>query len=151
MFVLTGKAGGFLALDWTDELARVSYALHQDLAATFTDIGYRPVQSMAVSATASKKASIRRRASKLPDWLDGNVSGGQVWLRLLLVFLLEQTMSACMFCPSSCNAAQNISTMHADSGQRAKHSAGASREADQGHDGCSWKQRCPNQDWLCHR
>ena len=131
MFVLTGKAGGFLALDWTDELARVSYALHQDLAATFTDMGYRPVQSMAVSARAFKKASIRRRASKLPDWHDGNVSGGQVWLRLLLVFLLGQTMSACMFCPSLCDAAQ-LSTMHADSGQRAKHSAGASREADWG-------------------
>lgn len=85
MLLLTGKAGGFLALDWTDELARVSYALHQDLAATLkADIGYRPVQSIAVSATASKQASTKRRGSKLPDWLDGNVSGGQVWLSLLL-------------------------------------------------------------------
>lgn len=79
LLLLTGKAGGFLALDWTDELARVSYALHRDLAATLkADIGYRPVQSLAVSATASKKADSRRRGSKLPDWLDGMVSGGQV-------------------------------------------------------------------------
>lgn len=44
LHLFTGKAGGFLALDWTDELARVSYALHQDLAATCeADIGYRPI------------------------------------------------------------------------------------------------------------
>ena len=79
LYLFTGKAGGFLALDWTDELARVSYVLHQDLAATFkADIGYRPVQSLAVSATASNKTSATRRGAKLPDWLDGNVSGGQV-------------------------------------------------------------------------
>lgn len=83
--MLTGKAGGFLALDWTDELARVSYALHQDLAVSLkSDIGYRPVKSLAVSATAHKKASTSRRGSKLPDWLDGNVSGGQVWLIWLM-------------------------------------------------------------------
>lgn len=80
LHLATGKAGGFLALDWTDELARVSYALHQDLAATFeADIGYRPVQSLAVSATASNKPGSRQRSSKLPGWLDGNVSGGQVY------------------------------------------------------------------------
>lgn len=85
MLLLIGKAGGFLALDWTDELARVSYALHHDLAAILkADVGYRPVQSLAVSATASKKANSRRRGLKLPDWLDGNVSGGQVWLAWLL-------------------------------------------------------------------
>ena len=83
--LLTGKAGGFLALDWTDELARVSYALHQDLAVDLkADVGFRPVQSLAVSATVHQKASTRWRGSKLPDWLDGNVSGGQVWLIWLL-------------------------------------------------------------------
>ncbi len=75
----TGKAGGFLALDWTDELARTSYGLHQELAMTLdADIGYRPVQSLALSATATKRGSSRRRSAKLPDWLDGSVSGGQV-------------------------------------------------------------------------
>lgn len=77
--LLPGKAGGFLALDWTDELARVSYALHQELAATLkADIGHRPVQSLALSVAAFRHGSTKRRAAKLPDWLDGNVSGGQV-------------------------------------------------------------------------
>ncbi|DBA82587.1 hypothetical protein WJX79_008292 [Trebouxia sp. C0005] len=75
----SGKAGGFLALDWTDELARTSYGLHQELAMTLdADIGYRPVQSLALSATAAKRGSSRRHSAKLPDWLDGSVSGGQV-------------------------------------------------------------------------
>ena len=35
-----------MALDWTDELARTSYGLHQELAMTLdADIGYRPVLS----------------------------------------------------------------------------------------------------------
>ncbi|DBB07060.1 TPA: hypothetical protein ACH3X1_011646 [Trebouxia sp. C0004] len=75
----SGKAGGFLALDWTDELARTSYSLHRELAMTLdADIGYRPVQSLALSATALKRGSSRQRSAKLPDWLDGSVSGGQV-------------------------------------------------------------------------
>ena len=75
----TGKAGGFLALDWTDELARTSYGLHRELALTLdANIGYRPVQSLALSATAAKRGSSRRPSAKLPDWLDGSVSGGQV-------------------------------------------------------------------------
>lgn len=75
----TGKAGGFLALDWTDDLARTSYALHQELASALEqDIDYRPVQSLALAATAQKANRIKRRSAKLPDWLDGNVSGGQV-------------------------------------------------------------------------
>jgi len=75
----TGKAGGFLALDWTDDLARTSYALHEELAKTLeADVGYRPVQSLALAATASKQGNSKRRGSKLPKWLDGNVSGGQV-------------------------------------------------------------------------
>lgn len=77
----TGKAGGFLALDWTDDLARTSYGLHQELAETLdADIGYRPVQSLAVAATGSGRSSssTKQRSSKFPGWLDGNVSGGQV-------------------------------------------------------------------------
>ncbi len=68
-----------MALDWTDELARTSYGLHQELAMTLdADIGYRPVQSLALSATVTKRGSSRRRSATLPDWLDGSVSGGQV-------------------------------------------------------------------------
>lgn len=81
-----GKAGGFLALDWTDDLARTSYGLHQELAETLeADIGYRPVQSLAVAATGSRRSSSsKRRSSKLPGWLDGSVSGGQVSCTLQL-------------------------------------------------------------------
>ncbi len=68
-----------MALDWTDELARTSYGLHQELAETLdADIGYRPVQSLALSATAAKRGSGRQRSAKLPDWLDGSALGGQV-------------------------------------------------------------------------
>lgn len=68
-----------MAQDWTDELARVSYELHEQLAKELQDdVGYRPVQSLAVAATA--KGDARRRSAKIPDWLDGSkVSGGQVY------------------------------------------------------------------------
>ena len=80
----TGKAGGFLALDWTDELARTSYGLHRELALTLdADIGYRPVQSLALSVTAANRGNSRRRSAKLPGWLDGSVSGCQVQAFLL--------------------------------------------------------------------
>lgn len=52
----TGKAGGFLALDWSDGsrlrgLARTSYRLHEELASKFgaDKIGYRTVHTLAVS------------------------------------------------------------------------------------------------------
>lgn len=51
----SGKAGGFLALDWNDgtpvgPLARHSYALHAQLADTFgrDNIGYREVDTIQV-------------------------------------------------------------------------------------------------------
>ena len=81
-----GKAGGFLAQDWTDELARVSYELHEQLPdALQADVGYRPVQSLAVAVTA--KGSAKQKFAAVPDWLDGKVSGGQVQLSHSLVKL----------------------------------------------------------------
>ncbi len=53
-----GKAGGFLALDWNDSsavgpLARLSYALHKELAKTLgEDTGYREVRTFSVAASA---------------------------------------------------------------------------------------------------
>ena len=47
--MFTGKAGGFLAVDWCDgspvgDLARLSYKLHRELPSDLgDDIGYRPV------------------------------------------------------------------------------------------------------------
>jgi glycine/D-amino acid oxidase-like deaminating enzyme len=50
-----GKAGGFLALDWSEgshlsPLARASFKLHQELATKFgaENIGYRPVRTLSV-------------------------------------------------------------------------------------------------------
>jgi len=54
----SGKAGGFLALDWNDSsavgpLARLSYALHKELAQSLgQDTGYREVSTFSVAASA---------------------------------------------------------------------------------------------------
>jgi len=51
----SGKAGGFLALDWSqpklESLSSLSYKLHTELALKFPDIGYRKVNTLAVNAT----------------------------------------------------------------------------------------------------
>ncbi|GBF88234.1 hypothetical protein Rsub_00946 [Raphidocelis subcapitata] len=80
----SGRAGGFLALDWNDstpvgKLARKSYELHKELAAAFgaEAIGYRPLDTLSVSAAAAAAAApgaARARArldAPLPPWLDG--------------------------------------------------------------------------------
>ena len=68
----SGKAGGFLALDWSDgsplgPLARASYALHAKLHATLGgeqgDYGYRTVDTLLVSERAG--------AGRTDHWLDG--------------------------------------------------------------------------------
>jgi glycine/D-amino acid oxidase-like deaminating enzyme len=73
----SGKAGGFLALDWCDDsplaaLARMSFQLHAELAQTLgTDYGYRRLTTLAVAASA--KVSRRKRpASEAYAWLDGH-------------------------------------------------------------------------------
>ena len=54
----SGKAGGFLALDWSDggpvgPLARLSYFLHKTLASELgQDTGYREVRTFSVAASA---------------------------------------------------------------------------------------------------
>lgn len=84
----SGKAGGFLALDWQDggatgPLGRLSFKLHQELADTLgKDIGYRRVQTLSAAAAPAKKGSTHAntRGSQpntragAPDWLDGSVS-----------------------------------------------------------------------------
>ena len=79
----SGKAGGFLALDWCDDtalqaLARRSFALHAELAANLPDdYGYRRLQTWAATAHASAShasASQPERAAApdpdQPDWLN---------------------------------------------------------------------------------
>lgn len=73
----SGKAGGFLALDWNDStalgpLARRSFELHRDLADTLVDdYGYRPVETL---MTVGSESDLPTGAPE-PDssWLDGNV------------------------------------------------------------------------------
>ena len=68
----SGKAGGFLALDWNDAtplgpLARRSFALHRELAEDLdADYGYRPVETLAAASGADP-------AAHNPAWLDGQI------------------------------------------------------------------------------
>ena len=80
----SGKAAGFLALDWNagtplDELARASFALHRELAAELgaERIGYRPMDAL-MTAAADEGDLERYRRLPNPDWLDGNVVAHEV-------------------------------------------------------------------------
>src|SRR3954452_24521444 len=72
----SGKSGGFLALDWCDgtplhQLARRSFALHAELAATLDGErwGYRRLETWSVLAGERRGQSGRSGASVL-GWLD---------------------------------------------------------------------------------
>ncbi|MEZ4676051.1 MAG: FAD-dependent oxidoreductase, partial [Caldilineaceae bacterium] len=74
----SGKSGGFLALDWcrgtpVDALARRSFALHAELAATLTAElnlawGYRPIDTLSVVASEGRDLS-RMGHLPTPSWL----------------------------------------------------------------------------------
>jgi glycine/D-amino acid oxidase-like deaminating enzyme len=71
----SGKAGGFLALDWCDSsplapLARKSFQLHADLAQTLgADYGYRRLTTLAVAAGAHDLKGSHKVPEELA-WLD---------------------------------------------------------------------------------
>lgn len=76
----SGKAGGFLALDWCDggpvaSLARASFDLHRSLAQELNGVesyGYRPVNTLSLSVTESINTNPPRgKNSRVPDWIDG--------------------------------------------------------------------------------
>ncbi|CAI5523696.1 unnamed protein product [Closterium sp. Naga37s-1] len=80
----SGKAGGFLALDWcsgpTGKLAQLSYRLHEQLAQQFGDCyGYRKVHTLSLQVAEPKNSSggQRTKNSTLPGWIDGPVRGVQ--------------------------------------------------------------------------
>jgi glycine/D-amino acid oxidase-like deaminating enzyme len=80
----SGKAAGFLALDWNagnplDELARASFALHRELAAELgaENLGYRPMNAL-MTAAADEGDLERYRGLPNPEWLDGNCVAHQV-------------------------------------------------------------------------
>jgi glycine/D-amino acid oxidase-like deaminating enzyme len=74
----SGRAGGFLALDWNDgtpvgPLARLSFALHRELATALDgDTGYRGVETLMAAAGETIRSGRESRGGN-PDWLDGNV------------------------------------------------------------------------------
>ena len=81
----SGKAGGFLALDWCDggpvsSLARASFNLHRSLAQELNgpqSYGYRPLTTLSLSITESESAPSNSKPSGsnsiLPNWVDGPV------------------------------------------------------------------------------
>jgi len=78
----SGKAGGFLALDWCDNsavgpLARRSFALHLKLSNKLPDYGYRAVDTLSIESNLSK-SKLNSKYSALPLWLDGNVAASKV-------------------------------------------------------------------------
>jgi len=80
----SGKAGGFLALDWNDDnpvadLARAGFELHRTIADELgaERIGYRPVETLMVATRAEGSVDAYRRMPS-PDWLDGNVAVHEV-------------------------------------------------------------------------
>ncbi|KAI0501327.1 hypothetical protein KFK09_016271 [Dendrobium nobile] len=74
----SGKAGGFLALDWCDgtpvaDLARASFLLHRSLADLLdgpSAYGYRALTTLSLPLSTSSAA--RSRAPVLPSWIDGS-------------------------------------------------------------------------------
>ncbi|MGE3538245.1 MAG: NAD(P)/FAD-dependent oxidoreductase [Candidatus Tectimicrobiota bacterium] len=72
----SGKAGGFLALDWCDgsplaPLARTSFHLHAQLAQTLgLDYGYRRLTTLGLAADVREPRQPRRLPAELA-WLDG--------------------------------------------------------------------------------
>ncbi|KAG2435827.1 hypothetical protein HXX76_007022 [Chlamydomonas incerta] len=114
----SGKAGGFLALDWNDTspvgpLARLSYGLHPRLAADLLaelgrDVGYRTVNTWQVVGVESVPAGVKggrlKGSEALPGWIDGNVLGSsemgdtestaQVHPALLTRALLDSAVAA---------------------------------------------------------
>ncbi|EAZ02818.1 hypothetical protein OsI_24943 [Oryza sativa Indica Group] len=78
----SGKAGGFLALDWCDKtpalsaLARASFALHRRLAATLdggSAYGFRPVHTLSICLPTDPDPAAAAAAAAsplLPAWVD---------------------------------------------------------------------------------
>ena len=82
--VMSGKAGGFLALDWNDTtpvgpLARLSFKLHQELAKTLSDnYGYRQMDTLRVATSEEHQPLSRIQPQSVPAWVDRGVSRVQV-------------------------------------------------------------------------
>ncbi|XP_047311702.1 putative oxidoreductase TDA3 [Impatiens glandulifera] len=76
----SGKAGGFLALDWCDDsplssLARASFNLHRSLSQELNgpqSYGYRALTTLSLSIHESDpKSKSKSNSSIIPSWIDG--------------------------------------------------------------------------------
>lgn len=78
----SGKAGGFLALDWCDggplsSLARASFNLHRSLAEELNgpdNYGYRALTTLSLTVTESQQTGSKpsnKANSLIPSWVDG--------------------------------------------------------------------------------
>ncbi|KAI3986955.1 hypothetical protein MKX01_039890 [Papaver californicum] len=75
----SGKAGGFLALDWCDgrpisKLARTSFNLHRTLSLELKgseSYGYRPLDTLSLTITEQDQTSSGSQSKILPSWVDG--------------------------------------------------------------------------------
>lgn len=86
----SGKAGGFLALDWCDggpvsSLARASFNLHRSLAEELNGAelyGYRPITTLSLSiaeTTSSTSAQLSRKPGPIvPSWVDGQAKSPRI-------------------------------------------------------------------------
>uniref|UniRef100_A0ACD5UPK7 Uncharacterized protein n=1 Tax=Avena sativa TaxID=4498 RepID=A0ACD5UPK7_AVESA len=79
----SGKAGGFLALDWSDStpalsaLARASFSLHGRLAAALDGAnayGFRPVNTLSICLPSQPPAEPASPHPLLPSWVDPSAS-----------------------------------------------------------------------------
>ncbi|XP_057417412.1 putative oxidoreductase TDA3 [Lotus japonicus] len=82
----SGKAGGFLALDWCDggpveQQARASFNLHRSLSDELDgpqSYGYRPLTTLSLTVTESQAPAAAASGSvPLPSWVDGPVCGSR--------------------------------------------------------------------------
>ncbi|CAA0832813.1 FAD-dependent oxidoreductase family protein [Striga hermonthica] len=84
----SGKAGGFLALDWCDggpvgSLARASFNLHRSIAQELNgaeSYGYRTLTTLSLSiteTTPSSSAQLGKKSGRpgIPSWVDGPAKG----------------------------------------------------------------------------
>ncbi|XP_077220458.1 FAD-dependent oxidoreductase family protein [Tasmannia lanceolata] len=78
----SGKAGGFLALDWCDggplsHLARTSFNLHRSLADSLDgprSYGYRPLRTLSLSIDPNTSPTNSKTLKTLvPSWVDGPI------------------------------------------------------------------------------
>ncbi|KAK7386403.1 hypothetical protein VNO78_26614 [Psophocarpus tetragonolobus] len=82
----SGKAGGFLALDWCDggaleELARASFDLHRSLSEELDGpraYGYRGLTTLSLTVTESESSGSSSGTSLLPSWVTGSVGSPEI-------------------------------------------------------------------------